>query len=78
MSTAVIAKPPLPAYGTIRGGRFNGWSYSYLAMLRHPSRPTLVRLRATPPGWPFPQTVDLVYPQAGVTFVGPTGAATRR
>ncbi len=74
MSKTPSTDTPLPAYGTIHGGKFDGWAYSFVAFLTHPTKPTLVRLHATPPGWPFPSTVDVPYPSSAVTFMPPAGA----
>lgn len=64
-----LPQQTLPAYGTIRGGKFDGWTYAFVAFVQDtPGRPPAVRLRATRSGWPFPTLVEVPYPHHSVKF----------
>lgn len=55
MATALQQLPTrsVPESGRIVGGRLNGWSYGE-ALVDVEAGREVVRLRVTPPSWPFP------------------------
>lgn len=48
-----------PAYGRIEGGKLDGYGYAFLGVERRPNGELDVRVRVTPPDWPFPQEAYL-------------------
>lgn len=57
---AVTLKPlVVPQFGVIRGGRCDGWKYTFLWFKAAPTG-LLVCARVSAPNWPFPCDMDLI------------------
>lgn len=49
----------LPQAGVIKGGRLDGWSFTYLRFEVRHGHALRVLARCTPPHWPFPCDIPL-------------------